>query len=161
MKLTNSTTFCMLIMLLITLTACNSGNSPKKAASKFLNAFNEKNYEEARKYATPETIKLVDLMENLSKMSSSIDSVPHSKIVVTDEKIDGDNATVVFNEEGSNDSEEVNLKKVDGKWLVHITKADISAKENSVFDTGEEGLMQESDTLEEFEVDSISTGEAG
>lgn len=160
MKLSISTTFCMLSLLLITLTACNSGNSPKNAASKFLNAFNEKNYEEARKYATPETIKLVDLMENLSKMSASTDSVPHNKIEVTEEKIDGDNATVVFNEEGSTDSEEVKLKKVDGKWLVHITKADISAKENSVFDTGEEGLMQESDTLEEFEVDSISTGEA-
>ncbi|MDQ3049489.1 MAG: DUF4878 domain-containing protein [Bacteroidota bacterium] len=149
-----------LSILVIVATACNSGNSPKNAASKFLNAFNEKNYEEARKYATPETIKLVDLMENLSKMSTSIDSVPHNKIVVTEEKIDGETATVTFNEVGSTDSEEVHLKKVDGKWLVHITKADITAKENTVFDTGEEGLMQETDDLEEFEVDSISTGPA-
>jgi len=132
-------------------TGCSS-NSPKKAAAAFLNAFNEKNYEEARKYATVETIKLVDLMENLSKMSTSIDSVKHSKIEVLDETITGDSANVTFREAGSEETEEVMLKKIDGKWLVHITKSDISAKDNSIFNNQEEGLM-----LENEEQDTVAT----
>lgn len=149
MKPVNSVIFMFAI---ITIGACNIGNTPSKSASVFLNAFNEKNYEEARNYATPETIKLIDLMENLSKMSTSIDSVKHSKIEVVDEKIDGETAVVTFREEGSSESETVNLKKLDGKWLVHITKTDMSAKDNSIFDTEEEGLMMESaDSLEASE----------
>src|SRR6187455_1756837 len=113
-------------LVLVTLVGC-TGNSPEKSAEKFLNAFNEKNYNEARKYATPETTKLVDLMENLSKMSASEDSVTHPKIEVIDSKIEGDSAMVTFREKGSDETEEIKLKKIDGKWLVHITKTDISA----------------------------------
>ena len=136
-----------LSMVILLLMGC-SGNSPEKSAEKFLNAFNEKNYEEARKYATPETIKLVDLMENLSKMSASADSVSHPKIEVLESKIEGDSAMVTFREKGSDETEELKLKKIDGKWLVHITKSDITAKDNSIFNTDEEG---------EFDSDSIES----
>ncbi len=132
------------------LLGCTSGNSPEKSAERFLNAFNAKKYDEARKYATPETIKLVDLMENLSKMSSSVDSIQHKKIEAFDAKIDGDSAMVSFREEGSAETEQLKLKKIDGTWLVHITKTDITAKENSVFNT-------ENDT--EFEMESGEAGE--
>ena len=143
-----------ILVVLILTSACNMGNSPSKSASKFLNAFNEKDYAEARKYATPETIKLVDLMESLSKMSTSIDSVQHNKIEVISEKIEDDEATVTFKEAGSNETEELKLKKVDGKWLVHITKTDISSKDNSIFNTEEEGLMMEPADSVEVPADS-------
>src|SRR5688572_30941675 len=93
--------FLVVVLPVLMLIACNKENTPKNVASRFLNAFNEKNYEEARKYSTPETIKLIDLMENLSKMSTSTDSVSHDKIIVLEEKIDGETATVIFRDEGS------------------------------------------------------------
>jgi hypothetical protein len=142
------------IVILLIFQACNMGNSPSKSASKFLNAFNEKDYNEARKYATEETIKLVDLMESLSKMSTSIDSIQHKKIEVVSEKIEGESAIVTFREAGSDETEDLNLKKIDGKWLVHITKTDISSKENSVFNTEEEGIMMESTDSSEVPADS-------
>ncbi len=89
-------------------------------------------------------------MENLSKMSSSVDSIQHKKIEAFDAKIDGDSAMVSFREEGSAETEQLKLKKIDGTWLVHITKTDITAKENSVFNT-------ENDT--EFEMESGEAGE--
>jgi len=143
---------CFLLLVLI-LAGCG-GNTPSKSASKFLNAFNEKDYEEARKYASPETAKLVDLMESLSKMSTSIDTLQHNKIEVVSEKIDGETATVTFREEGSDETEDIKLKKIDGKWMVHITKTEISAKENSVFNTEEEGLMMETQDSLELSADS-------
>lgn len=140
--------------------ACNSNNDPSKAAERFLNAFNERKYDEARKYATPETIKLVDLMENLSKMSEAADSVTHPKIEVTNQKVEGDTAYVTFREEGSEETEEIKVVKTDGKWLVHITKTDLSAKDNSVFDTGSQddpGL--DSGEAGEVMVDSLETSD--
>jgi len=141
-------------VILLALVACDAGKSPKKTAQKFLNAFNEKNYEEARKYSTAETIKLIDLMENLSKMASDLDTVKHGKIEVINEIIEGETATVTFREAGEEGEEELKLKKVDGKWLVHITKADMSTKSNSAFNTNEEGVMMEHDSLFEMSGDS-------
>jgi hypothetical protein len=135
MKIKNKTWLFLILLTGFLTGACKSSNSPGKAAEKFLNAFNERKYDEARKYATPETIKLVDLMENLSKMSEAEDSVHHPKIEVVDERIEGDTAFVTFRESGSEETEELKLIKTDGKWLVHLTKTDLSAKEDSPFDT--------------------------
>jgi hypothetical protein len=133
------------IIVLITLAglfSCNIGNSPKKTAQNFLDAFNEKKFDEARKYSTPETIKLIDLMENLTKMTESTDSIVAGKIEITSERIEGDSAFVSFREEGGTE-EVLKLLKVDGEWLVHITKQDISAKDTHTDNSGEEGIMLE------------------
>jgi hypothetical protein len=150
--------FASLVAMLV-LAACNIGNSPSKNASRFLNAFQERDYAEARKYATPETIKLIDLMENLSEMTTADDTVKHAAIEIVSEKKEDDTATVTFREKGSDETEEIKMKKIDGEWLVHITKADMSAKGNSTFNTGEEGLMMEPDTTSMFSEDSLATDE--
>lgn len=150
----NALLFAAMITLLFS--ACSS-DSPKKSADKFLNAFNERNFAEARKHATPETIKLVDLMENLTKMAESTDSTAKKKVTVIDEKIDGETAVVTFSEEGDDTVQEVKLKKVDGKWLVHVTKEDVAAKDNG-FGPGseEEGEMIAPDSTDMQAIDSLS-----
>jgi hypothetical protein len=127
--------------------SCNMGNSPKKAAQNFLNAFNEKKFDEARKYSTPETIKLIDLMENLTKMTESTDSIVPGKIEITSERVEGDSAFVSFREEGGTE-EVLKLLKVDGEWLVHITKQDISAKDTHTDNSAEEGIMLEQEPVQ-------------
>lgn len=138
----------LIILLVLTgLFSCNVGNSPKKTAKNFLDAFNEKKFDEARKYSTPETIKLIDLMENLTKMTESTDSIVAGKIEITSERIEGDSAFVSFREEGGTE-EVLKLMKVDGDWLVHITKQDISAKDTHTDNSGEEGIMLEQEPAE-------------
>lgn len=144
-------------MVTLFLTACGMGNSPKKSADKFLNSFNERNFAEARKYATPETIKLVDLMENLTKMAESTDSTEKKSVTVIDEKIDGETAVVTFKESGDEEVQEVRLKKIDGKWLVHVTKEDIAAKDNGIGSgMDEEGEMMLPDSTDMMMIDSLS-----
>ena len=137
-------------LVLITFTglliSCGFGNSPKKSAEKFLNAFNRHDFTEARKYATPETNKLIDLMENLTKMSQTKDSTVGKKIDILEQRTEGDVAYVTFKEEGADNSEELKLKKVDGKWLAHVTKEDIAAKDMPGGTEMEEGLMMEKDS---------------
>ncbi|MBL0342098.1 MAG: DUF4878 domain-containing protein [Bacteroidetes bacterium] len=147
------------ILTLIGFIAACSGDSPKKTAEKFLNAFNQRNFPEARKYATIETNKLVDLMENLSKMSQTSDSTSGKKIEIIDERIEGEVAYVTFKEEGATETEELKLKKVDGKWLAHVTKEDIAAKDGPLGGEEEEGLMLESDSLDSMLQDTASVSD--
>ncbi|HMT28225.1 MAG TPA: DUF4878 domain-containing protein [Bacteroidia bacterium] len=138
-----------LFLVSILIISCGMGNSPKKTADKFLTSFNNRDFEEARKYATPETNKLVDLMENLTKMAQPVDSALGKKIELLDEKVEGDVAYVTFQEEGADQPETLKLKKIDGKWLVHVTKEDIAAKDmNMGTSDAEEGMMLTPDSLE-------------
>ena len=135
--------------------SCGMGGSPKNTAKNFLTAFNERKFEEARKYATPETNKLVDLMENLSKMAQSPDSTIGKKIEITGEKVEGDVAYVTFREEGAEQDETVKLMKIDGKWLVHVTKEDIASKDMNMTGDEEEGMMMDPDSVEALLQDTL------
>lgn len=130
-------TFCLLLGFLFI--GCSS-NNPEKAASAFLNAFNENDYEEARKYSTAETIKLIDLMENLSNLSEEPEQKGTFEIV--NSKIDGDVAYVTYKEGNDPETIDIMLKKIDGKWLVHITKEDIATKDITD-NPDEEGLWDD------------------
>ncbi len=148
----------LLISFAITLIAsCGMGGSPKKTAKKFLTAFNERKFDEARKYATPETNKLVDLMENLTKMAQSPDSTIGKKIDITGEKIEGDVAYVTFREEGATQDETVKLMKIDGKWLVHVTKEDIASKDMNMASDEEDGIMMDPDSVEALLMDTLTS----
>jgi hypothetical protein len=133
----------------LSLASCGLGSSPKKAANNFLTAFNDRDFDQARKYATPETNKLVDLMENLTNMAQSTDTIKPGKITVLEERIEGEVAYVTFKEGDSDETQELKLKKIDGNWLVHITKEDIAAKDaNHPGGLDEEGYWSDEDSLE-------------
>ncbi len=139
--------------ILIGLLISCMGDSPKTAAEKFLNSFNKRDFAEARKYATPETNKLIDLMENLTKMSQTQDSAVNKKIEILGQRVEGEIAYVTFKEDGSESTEELKLKKIDGKWMAHVTKEDIAAKDMPG-GKDEEGLMMESDSTDFVPQDS-------
>ena len=132
---------------------CAADESPEKAADKFLTAFNERQFDEARKYSTPETGKLIDLMENLTKMAQTEEKPDGGKIVIVDHSINGDQATVSFTEGDSEEVQELNMKKVDGTWLVHVTKEDIAAKDDGLGDGDDQDgfwMENEVDSLEDL-----------
>ncbi len=120
----------MLLGVIAFFTACNSGSSPKSVAEKFLTATGQMKFEEAKKYCTPETGKLLDMMSGFASMAP--DSVKNKKpdFTMTGEKIDGDAATVTYKEKGHDKESSIKLKKVDGKWLVAMGKEDMKGKDD-------------------------------
>ena len=113
--------------------ACVGGGSPKSVAEHFLKATQAENFEGAKKYCTEETGKLLDMMSSFAKMGDKDkkEKKDDRKIIIGEEKIDGDSvATVYYKMEGADASEQtVKLKKVNNKWLVAISKDDMSKKD--------------------------------
>ena len=125
-------TFSLLVCLLL---ASCSGNSPKVVAEKFLKAINKLDFAEAKKYCDKETAEFIGVLEGFSKGEKAKPEDIKS-FTITKVEEDGDKAKVYYKSEGSDKEESLDLKKVDGKWLVSINK-DQGNKENGA--TGEEG----------------------
>jgi hypothetical protein len=145
----------ILAFIVLTFISCAGGSNPESSAEKFLNAFNDRNFDEARKYSTEETGKLIDLMENLTRMAPSDEKPPAGKIEIISHVTEGETATVLFRENDTREEQELKLKKVDGKWLVHVTKEDIATKDAHL-GTGEDEDGYWSDDYDE---DSTGTPE--
>ena len=137
--------------------SCGNSDNPEIAAMKFLSSFNERKFDVARENSTPETGKLIDLMENLTKLAGNSDSTVGGKIIIVDHHIDGEAAVVRFHEEGDESIQELHMVKRDGKWLAHVTKEDIANKDMPGGVGGEEGLMLEHDSLENSATDTMMT----
>ncbi len=109
--------------------ACSSSNSPRPVAKEFLDAFQKHDFEEAKKYSTKETVKLLQVLERISKENNepAIEMLP---IEITSEEIAGDKATVYFKEAGNPTEQKLMLKKVsvagekEKQWRVVLTKED-------------------------------------
>ena len=100
-------TFSLLFGLF--LVSCSS-NNPKAVAEKFLKAVNKLDFTEAKKYCDEDTQKLLSLMESFSKDEDS-------KV-----EENGDKAKVYYKAKDSEKEVSLDLKKVDGKWLVSVNK---------------------------------------
>lgn len=130
MKIKNKLIGNLILLTIFNLSACMSGKSPSAVASAFLNAFEQKKYDEAKKYCTPETVKLVEVAESLSKMSDAKVDFYGKKYVVLSQEIKGEKAYVKFEEAGEKETEIQTLvmDKSGGAWLVSISKQDIMSK---------------------------------
>lgn len=128
-------TFFLLGSLL--LVSC-SQNTPKAVAEKFLKALNAENYKEAQKYCDAPTGKLLNMLEELSneaKKEAPEKQKKAKKVPFTITKVDenGDKAKVFYTiktEHGQEREDNIELKKIDGKWLVSINKE--QGKENGM-----------------------------
>ena len=123
--------FIKQIIFIILFFSCSPIDSPEKVAVNFLNAFSKKNFSEAKQYCTPETIKLVEVAESLSKLSTAKNDFMNKNYEVLSQEITGEKAIVKFREKGSNEIQMMNLEKINGQWLVAISKEDVMAKEGS------------------------------
>lgn len=138
--------YVLLLLCMSSFLFCNKEKSPTSAAEKFLHEVNKMNYNEAKKYCTEETAKMLDMMANLSK--STPDSIKNKKrpdIIITHTEIYGDTLAIVkYKQENSEEESFLNLRKTDNKWKVSITKNDITSKQPINTDAEEESSFQDS-----------------
>ena len=86
-------------------------------------------YEAAKSVSTDETKKSLDLYAQFSTMMP--DSIKNEakkiKVVIKDEKIEGDKATVTYttSEDGNKQERKLDLVKKENKWLVAWNKEDM------------------------------------
>lgn len=114
-------------MIVFALVSCKSKSNPKDVATNFLNALVKLDYEGAKKYGTPETGKMMDMLSSFSgMMPDSIKSkAKETKVEIKGYKEDGDNCEVSYmNSDKPDVVQTLNLIKVDGKWLVNASKDD-------------------------------------
>ncbi len=111
----------------LTIMSCGSKSDPKSVAIAFLNARNSMDYENAKKYGTAETGKMIDMMSSFSSMipDSMKNEAKKIKVDIKDVKEEGDKATVVYSESIKPGDQTLNMVKKDGKWLVNMSKDDM------------------------------------
>lgn len=105
----------MAVFSVFLFTACSSG-SPTSVAKNFSENMAKGKYEEAKKYCSEPTGKLLDMAGAFG--GGKVD--PDFKFQPVGEEIDGDKATVTFKKNEEGDEDTIDLIKVDGKWKVHI-----------------------------------------
>ncbi len=118
------------------LISCISSDSPKSVAEKFLNAMGKQDFENAKKYGTRETEKLLDMMSGFSKMSADTVALREMKFEIINEDINGDNAIVFYREEGREGELQLPMVKLDGKWKVLLSKESINSSDAATVDMG-------------------------
>jgi hypothetical protein len=102
------------------LAAC-SWNSPRHVAKAYLDAVNEQDYEEAKKYATDDTRKLLNMFSSLAAITP--DSLKRGfDFEISDERVTGDTAWVGYTMANSNRRQELKLIRIEGRWKVAATK---------------------------------------
>lgn len=104
--------------------ACGGdAGTPEAAAQAYYDALLSKDIEKAKQYVTEETKPMMDLLGSMLAMAG--DEMPTSS-VCKECKVEGDMATCTMetSKEGDTEkgTEELMLKNVDGKWLVHMPK---------------------------------------
>jgi uncharacterized lipoprotein NlpE involved in copper resistance len=106
------------LVLALVITACGGGAaSPSTVVKNFYAAAGKGDAKKLAEYCTPETGALLSALgEKLTEASTS-----NGKITGTTETIDGDTAQVEITFENG-ETQDLDLVKVDGKWLVTVNK---------------------------------------
>ncbi len=132
-------TIIALLLVVILFAQCKGKNAqvnmkkPEDVTLAFLRSFSNLEFEKAKLYSTTETQQLIVMMEGMmgaigedEKKKMKAESQQLIKAMKTAKcKVEGETAacTVCCGPDGSENPETTQLKKVDGKWLVHIDKA--------------------------------------
>lgn len=134
--------FALPVLVALLFVACGGGGKkPKDVAIAFANAMAKQDYTTAKKYATEDTKKTIDLIKG---MAGEKKPGKTPKYVVVSENISGESATVKLKNTADGDKEsEVSLKKVKGKWLVSMDKQQMTNKDNTKKDTNENNEKKE------------------
>jgi len=99
------------------LAACGGGASPaEKAATDYLNALKNKDFDKAKTLATKETAQNLDMMKSLGT-DFGLTEVKDVKC-----KVEGDKATCTFCCTKDTSFKELKLQKEGDKWLAHQPK---------------------------------------
>ena len=141
MKLKSISFFVILATLFF---SCSSEtDTPKNVASQFLQAMENRNYEEAMTYSTKSTQKLLTQLKRLEELTGENDAVKPNKVIIVSEEIQGDKAIVYFKEEGNELQQRISLKRIaDEKnnkvWKVDLLKEELQLNRDAGLDAGTE-----------------------
>ncbi|HLG35334.1 MAG TPA: DUF4878 domain-containing protein [Bacteroidia bacterium] len=122
--------YFLLYFLTLFIAGCSKDN-PKDVAHKFLSASARMEYDEAKKYATPATAKLLEMLSAASDLTP--DSVKKrmeaSFEIVKEYKRNDTLAIVLYHMKNSDTDQTLNVVKRDGKWLVNVSKEEFNSRE--------------------------------
>ena len=104
----------LLILALGLLFSCSS-SGPKNAASSFLDNLSKGKVDEAKKYATEATGQMLDM----ASAFGGIEVNPDFEFTFLRDSVVDNSAWVFFTDQDGKE-DEIELVKVDGKWLVHM-----------------------------------------
>ncbi|MFP4289916.1 MAG: hypothetical protein ACLFQS_11725 [Bacteroidales bacterium] len=108
----------LFLILALTLIACDPETKVKAVADKFLTHIEKGEFEEATQYATKETGQILAMAASF--MEEEIrEQPPHEDLRCLVEE-DGNTAKCSY--QVGDETETINLIKVDGEWKVHLTK---------------------------------------
>ncbi len=114
----------VLFVISLTIVSCGNKSNPKDVAQKFLTALTKQDYETAKKFGTPETGKMMDMLSSFSGMMP--DSIKNKakdvKIEIKNVKETGDKCEVTYTNTDKPGDQTLNLVKKEGKWLVNMSK---------------------------------------
>ncbi|MBK5286085.1 MAG: DUF4878 domain-containing protein [Bacteroidia bacterium] len=108
-----------------------SENSPKIVAKNFLTASARMDYDAAKKFATPATAKLLDMLSAAGDLTpDSIKKKMESSFEIVKEYKRNDTlAIVLYHLKNSDTDQTLNVVKRDGKWLVNVSKEEFNSHE--------------------------------
>ena len=107
-----------LLLLTFIIFSCGNSNTPKGVAFAFLTDIKSANFQEAKKYGTESTVKILNYT---IKMKDTTKEIPKSKgFKILREELTGDEATVVYFDEDTQKEEGIRMIKLEGKWKVDL-----------------------------------------
>lgn len=121
------------LVVVSVLLGCKRADSPEVVTEKFMNHLLASQFAEAKALGTESTAQMLEMFETIESLSGEkpADTIPTATITNVQCEVTGDAAVCSFEENGQ--MSELNLVKVDGKWLVDMKK------ENPYGDMGMDG----------------------
>lgn len=103
-------------LIAFTLLMCSCSSGPKNAAQQFTENLAKGKIEEAKKYATESTGKLLDMAASMGGAKVN----PDFKYVFVKDSIVDNKAWVTFKSSSDDKEQTLELVKIDGDWKVDI-----------------------------------------
>lgn len=147
----------LMLGLSLSIISC-AGDSPEKAVSSFLDAINDRNWENAKKVSTPDSESMIDMIKGFAEMvPDSANTAIKFEILKEKTVINGDSATVVSRDENGNEME-YQVLKVDKTWKVNFTIEAVMG-DMMMDETMDEALETIEDNMDSitFETDTVLT----
>ncbi|SHF99724.1 DUF4878 domain-containing protein [Dysgonomonas macrotermitis] len=109
-----------ILLLPFVFVAC-TGNGPEGAAKGFSESMAKGDMTEAKKYVTPQTGALLDMIGSMGG-SEKMPTYPDYKFEMVKDSIEGDSIAWVTYKTPTGDEDVLNLVKQDGEWKVSMGK---------------------------------------
>jgi hypothetical protein len=109
------------IFPLLLLLSCSKTEKPEVVAKNFINLIYQKKYQEAKKLGTENTVKMIDMLENITKINKNNEldneeQPENFQVIMKNDSI----AVVSYTQKGAENK--LDMVKRGDKWLVDMKK---------------------------------------